>query len=69
MGFNLKKEKIISICEIIFYGDREELVTIICDRTSVLAQAEEDLTILGEGKAPTNQVDLTRELNRISSDI
>ena len=51
------------------YGDREELVTIICDRTSVLAQAEEDLTILGEGKAPTNQVDLTRELNRISSDI
>ena len=51
------------------YGDREELVTIICDRTSVLAQAEEDLTILGEGKAPTEQVDLSGELNNISSKI
>ncbi|WP_454191222.1 hypothetical protein [Paenibacillus sp. Marseille-Q7038] len=49
------------------YGDKEQLVTIICDRTSVLAQAEEDLAILGEGKAPTKQVDLTRELNRLSS--
>ncbi|WIV17381.1 LPXTG cell wall anchor domain-containing protein [Paenibacillus polygoni] len=51
------------------YGDREELVTIICDRTSVLAQAAEDLTILGEGKAPTEQVDLSGELNSISSNI
>lgn len=49
------------------YGDKEQLVTIICDRTNVLAQAEEDLAILGEGKVPTKQVDLTSEFNRLNS--
>ncbi|MGM0883256.1 MAG: hypothetical protein ACQEXQ_19735 [Bacillota bacterium] len=47
------------------YGDKELLVTIICDRTNVLAQAQEDLAILGEGKVPTEQVILEDELNRI----
>lgn len=48
------------------YGNKEQLVTIICDRTTVLAQAEEDLAILGEGKIPLKQVDLTKEFNRLS---
>lgn len=47
------------------YGDKEQLVTIICDRTNELAEAKEDLAILGEGKLPTIQVDLINESNRI----
>ena len=43
------------------YGEQEELVSIICDRTTELSTAQEDLAVLGEGKAPTKQVDLTRE--------
>lgn len=43
------------------YGDQEELVSIICDRTTELSTASEDLAVLGEGKAPTKQVDLTRK--------
>lgn len=51
------------------YGDKEQLVTIICDRTNELAQAKEDLAILGEGKLPTKQVDLTNEFNRVHLDM
>lgn len=51
------------------YGDKEQLVTIICDRTNELAQAKEDLAILGEGKLPTKQVDLINEFNRIHQDV
>jgi len=47
------------------YGDKELLVTIICDRTNELAEAQEDLAILGEGKVPTEQVNLTNELDRV----
>jgi hypothetical protein len=47
------------------YGDKELLITIICDRTKVLVQAQEDLAVLGEGKVPTEQVNLEDELNRI----
>ncbi|WP_211746234.1 hypothetical protein [Paenibacillus sp. Marseille-Q4541] len=47
------------------YGNKEQLVTIICDRTKGLADAQEDLTKLGEGKVPTEQVNLENELNRI----
>jgi hypothetical protein len=47
------------------YGDKAVLVTIICDRTNVLTQAQEDLAILGEGKAPTEHVNLNGELGRI----
>jgi len=43
------------------YGEQEELVSIICDRTTELSTAQEDLAVLGEGKAPTKQVDLTRK--------
>lgn len=44
------------------YGEKEQLVSIMCDRTNILAQAEEDLTILGEGKLPMEQVNLKRDL-------
>jgi hypothetical protein len=47
------------------YGDKELLITIICDRTKVMVQAQEDLAILGEGKVPTEQVNLEDELNRL----
>ena len=43
------------------YGGQEELVSIICDRTTELSTAQEDLAVLGEGKAPPKQVDLTRK--------
>ncbi len=46
------------------YGDKELLVTIICDRTVALDQAQEDLAVLGEGKIPTEQVHLEGELSR-----
>ncbi len=45
------------------YGDKELLVTIICDRTRPLIQAKEDLTVLSEGKEPTNIVKLAEDLN------
>jgi hypothetical protein len=48
------------------YGDKELLITIICDRTNVLAQAQEDSAILGEGKVPTEQVNLEDELNHLN---
>jgi hypothetical protein len=44
------------------YGDKELLVTIICDRTRPLIQANEDLTVLGEGKEPTKIVNLAEDL-------
>ncbi|NHN34514.1 hypothetical protein [Paenibacillus agricola] len=47
------------------YGDKELLITIICDRTNVLVQVQEDLAILGDGKVPTEQVNLEGELYRI----
>lgn len=47
------------------YGDKELLITIICDRTNVLDQAQEDLAVLGEGKIPTEQVNLEGDLYRL----
>ncbi|WP_206669736.1 hypothetical protein [Paenibacillus luteus] len=45
------------------YGDKELLVTIMCDRTRPLIQAKEDLMILGEGKEPANIVNLEDDFN------
>jgi hypothetical protein len=45
------------------YGNKERLVTIICNRTDVLAQAQADLVVLGEAKLPTQQVNLQGGLN------
>lgn len=42
------------------YGAKS-LASIICSRTSELASAQEDLSILGEGKEPVEAVDLTAE--------
>ncbi len=44
------------------YGDEEQLVTIMCDRTSEVAAAQEDITLLGGGSAPTEQVNLKQDL-------
>ena len=44
------------------YGDKEQLETISCDRTNILAQAQADLAVLGEGKVPTEQVNLEDQL-------
>lgn len=67
-GFDFKKgeEYLVYANPSSMYGNKEQLVTIICDRTNELAQAEEDLAILGEGKIPIKQVDLKREFNRLS---
>ncbi|RTE11448.1 LPXTG cell wall anchor domain-containing protein [Paenibacillus whitsoniae] len=48
------------------YGDKELLVTIICDRTKQLSQAQEDLAVLGEGRLPTKQVNLAWEYFQLS---
>lgn len=66
-GFNFEKDKeyLVYAHPSTMYGDKELLITIICDRTNLLAQAQEDLAILGEGKVPTDQVNLEGELYRI----
>lgn len=47
------------------YGDKEQLVSIMCDRTNKLAQAQDDLAILGEGKLPTEQVNLAGDVAKL----
>ncbi len=66
-GFHFEegKEYLVYAHPSTMYGDNELLVTIICDRTNVLDQAQEDLAILGEGKVPTEHVNLAGELYRI----
>ncbi|TLS50707.1 hypothetical protein FE782_18570 [Paenibacillus antri] len=39
------------------YGDEEQLVSIICDRTASLGAATADLDFLGEGRPPATKVD------------
>lgn len=43
------------------YGDEDDLQTGLCERTTPLTSAEEDLSILGEGKIPTEQVNLQQQ--------
>ena len=40
------------------YGENTLLVAVLCSRTTELESAQDDLLILGEGKLPTNEVDL-----------
>lgn len=63
-GFHFEegKEYLVYAHRSTMYGDKELLVTIICDRTNVLFQAQEDLAILGEGEVPTKHVNLEGEL-------
>ncbi len=44
------------------YEGEELLTSIICDRTSEVAAAQEDLMLLGGGNAPTEQVNLMKKL-------
>jgi hypothetical protein len=66
-GFNFEKGKdyLVYAAPSSMYGGKELLVTIICDRTVGLNQAQEDLAVLGAGKIPTEQVHLEGELSRI----
>ncbi|MEN2767878.1 hypothetical protein [Ornithinibacillus xuwenensis] len=45
------------------YGDYYS--TGICDRTSVIQSAGEDLELLGQGMAPSRDIDLSNEVRRI----
>ncbi|MDQ0088855.1 hypothetical protein J2T12_002265 [Paenibacillus anaericanus] len=38
------------------YGSKELLITIICDRTNEIDQAQEDLAVLGEAKFQQNKL-------------
>jgi hypothetical protein len=62
-GFQVGQEYLVYASESTMYSDEAELVTIICDRTTELSSAQEDLAVLGEGKPPTEQVDLQAELS------
>lgn len=55
--FNMGQEYLVYAVKSEMYGTNE-LITIICDRTAVLSQAQGDMAILGAGKVPTKEVDL-----------
>ena len=63
--FQVGQEYLVYATESTMYGSQAELVTIICDRTTELGAAQEDLAVLGEGKEPTVQVDLTVEKSNL----
>ncbi len=52
------EEYLVYAYESTMYGE-ETLITIICDRTTELGSAQEDLEILGEGQPPIEKIDLT----------
>lgn len=66
-GFNFEKGKeyLVYAQPSAMYGSKELLITIICDRTNELDHAQEDLAVLGEGKIPTELVNLEGDLYRI----
>lgn len=49
------------------YGDKGDLVTIICDRTTELKDAAEDLALLGEETPPEESVNLEGEVKQRGS--
>jgi hypothetical protein len=51
------------------YGDKGDLQTGLCERTTLLTSAAEDLSILGKGKTPSEQVNLQQQDQMISSTI
>lgn len=55
--FNMGQEYLIYAVKSNSYG-LNSLSTIICDRTAILSQSQGDLPLLGEGQAPTQEVDL-----------
>ncbi|MBP1932757.1 hypothetical protein [Ammoniphilus resinae] len=66
-GFDFEKGKeyLVYANESSMYGGKD-LVTTICDRTTELVSAQEDLTILGEGKVPTEKVNLEGKLGGLN---
>lgn len=56
--FQENQEYLVYANESDMYSKKEELSTIMCDRTQALASAQEDLSQLGEGQPPTEQVNL-----------
>lgn len=64
--FEQGKEYLVYANNSSMYGEKDDLVTIICDRTNELITAQEDLALLGQGKIPTEQVNLKGELRGIS---
>lgn len=65
-GYEFKKgeEYLVYANHTSLYGDKDNLSTGICDLTSPLGEADNDLLILGEGKAPSKEVNLQNEYNR-----
>ncbi|WP_449623092.1 hypothetical protein [Robertmurraya sp. Marseille-Q9965] len=59
--FRKGEEYLVYATESTMYGENT-LVSTICDRTGELQTLRDDLTILGEGKVPSQKVDLTNEL-------
>ncbi|MDR6549731.1 hypothetical protein [Paenibacillus qinlingensis] len=70
-GFNFEKGKeyLVYAHPSTMYGDKELLVTIICDRTKGLDQAREDLAALGVGKIPSEQVRMEGDPGQIDPTI
>ncbi|MBW9234790.1 hypothetical protein JQK62_21625, partial [Leptospira santarosai] len=50
--FQVGQDYLVYATESTMYGNQAELVTIICDRTTELGSAQEDLAVLGKGKEP-----------------
>ncbi|MEH7226750.1 hypothetical protein V7112_23375 [Bacillus sp. JJ1566] len=57
--FELNKEYLVYA-----YGEINQLETGFCERTALLSVASEDLALLGQGKEPTEKVDLQDELGK-----
>ena len=64
-GYNFIKgeEYLVYAGESIMYGTNS-LVSTMCDRTDVLSSSQEDLEVLGEGKPPIEEVNLSSKHNR-----
>lgn len=57
--FELNKEYLVYA-----YGEIDQLETGFCERTALLSTAGDDLAILGQGKEPTEKVNLQDELGK-----
>ncbi len=60
IDFQKGQEYLVYAYETDFYGP-VALETTICDRTNTLQSAQDDLTILGKGQPPNEEVDLLSE--------
>jgi len=58
------KEYLVYANSTTMYDNVKELTTISCDRTALISQAQEDLSILGEGEAPTIKIQMVDDSER-----